>query len=88
METLREAANQRARLFSLARVEVKVGYMQPGMFIASDFVYSPFRGCRWRKRYPNLSVLFDQRLALDKVVDLSCTRSTHITNLWNLVSKS
>ncbi|GBN26955.1 hypothetical protein AVEN_268734-1 [Araneus ventricosus] len=29
MKTLREAANQRARLFSLARIEVKVGYMPP-----------------------------------------------------------
>ncbi|GBN38412.1 hypothetical protein AVEN_153706-1 [Araneus ventricosus] len=31
MKTLREAANQRARLFSLARIEVKVGYMRPGL---------------------------------------------------------
>ncbi|GBN61376.1 hypothetical protein AVEN_109117-1 [Araneus ventricosus] len=30
MKTLREAANQRARLFSLSRFEVKVGYMLPG----------------------------------------------------------
>ncbi|GBN25626.1 hypothetical protein AVEN_121686-1 [Araneus ventricosus] len=30
MKTLREAANQRARLFSMARIEVKVGYMLPG----------------------------------------------------------
>ncbi|GBN68866.1 hypothetical protein AVEN_90122-1 [Araneus ventricosus] len=30
MKTLREAASQRTRLFSLARIEVKVGYMRPG----------------------------------------------------------
>ncbi|GBM21563.1 hypothetical protein AVEN_85366-1 [Araneus ventricosus] len=35
MKTLRQAANQRTRLFSLSRIEVKVGYMPPGASIPS-----------------------------------------------------
>ncbi len=31
MKTLRKAANQRAWLFSIVRIKVRVGYMRPGL---------------------------------------------------------